>query len=531
MLRINQLKLPLDAGDGDLKTAAARRLGCAPDAIRSLSLVRKAVDSRDKNHIFFVCNVLAETGLDEQRTAQRFTPDLVSVETEPPADGFTPARTGNLRPVVAGFGPAGIFAALTLARQGYRPLVLERGTPVAQRRSDVARFIAGRILDEESNVQFGEGGAGAFSDGKLNTGIKNPLCRGVLEELHAAGAPDEILTNASPHIGTDILPEVVARLRETIVSLGGEILFHTRLTDIIAANGAVHGVRVLSPSGETDIETDALLLCTGHSARDTYEMLHRRGVVLARKPFSVGARIEHPREFIDRAQYGRFAGHPALGSAEYKLACHPPHGRGAYTFCMCPGGSVVAAASERGGVTVNGMSRFARDGENSNAALLVGIEPEQFPGSGPLAGMYLQRDIERTAFEAGGGGYTAPAQLVGDFIAGRASVRCGAVKPTYPLGVAMGDIRRVLPAAGASVMAEAIGMMDRQLRGFAMPDAVLTAPETRSSSPVRVTRDEFFQTNIRGLYPCGEGAGYAGGIVSAAVDGIRGARAVMSGET
>lgn len=530
MLRINQLKLPLEADESMLRAETARLLGCETDSIEKLIPVRKAVDSRDKNNIFFVCNVLVKTSLDEPAVAARFQPEKVSLERAAPQELPVMARNSLLRPVIAGFGPAGIFAALTLARAGLRPLVLERGADVEQRAADIGGFIRSRNLDENSNTQFGEGGAGAFSDGKLNTGIKSPLCRNVLEQLHAAGAPDEILTNASPHIGTDLLPAVVKRLREQIIALGGEIFFNTRLTELITANGAIHGARVLSPTGETDIETDALLLCTGHSARDTYEMLGRRGVQLARKPFSVGARIEHPRELIDRAQYGRFAGHPALGSAEYKLACHPAHGRGAYTFCMCPGGSVVAAASEHGGVTVNGMSRFARDGMNSNAALLVGVEPEQFPGSGPLAGMYLQRDIERSAFQLGGGDYTAPAQLVGDFVEGKPSVRCGTVKPTYPLGVAMGDIRLILPAAVAGVMAEAIGMMDRQLHGFALPDALLTAPETRSSSPVRVLRDEFFQTNIRGLYPCGEGAGYAGGIVSAAVDGIRGAYAVMSGE-
>jgi len=531
MLRINQLKLPLEADEAELRGAASRLLGCSAEAIEKITLVRKAVDSRDKNNIFFVCNALAETGLDEQAVAARFPPDKVSIENGELPSPPVIARNSPLRPIVAGFGPAGIFAALTLAQAGFPPLVLERGADVEQRSKDIVRFLSAKYLHENSNTQFGEGGAGAYSDGKLNTGIKSPYCRSVLEQLHAAGAPGEILTNASPHIGTDLLPSVVKRLREQLLALGGEILFHTQLTDIIAANGAVHGVRALTPAGETDIETDALLLCTGHSARDTYEMLLARGVDLARKPFSIGARIEHPRALIDRAQYGRFAGHPALSSAEYKLACHPPHGRGAYTFCMCPGGSVVAAASEQDGVTVNGMSCFARNGENSNAALLVGIEPDQFPGSGPLAGIYYQRDIEQRAFLLGGSDFTAPAQLSGDFVAGRPSVRLGSVQPTYPLGVAMGDIRRVLPSEAAAVMAEAIVLMDRKLRGFALPDAVLTAPETRSSSPVRVLRDEFFQTNLRGLYPCGEGAGYAGGIVSAAVDGIRGARAVMSGET
>ena len=376
-------------------------------------------------------------------------------------------------------------------------------------------------------MQFGEGGAGTFSDGKLNTGIKDPLCRWVLQELADHGAPPEILTQAKPHIGTDRLGGVITAIREEIERLGGEVFFGARMDGISVEHGQLTGLAYTQNSTRHSIEADALLLCIGHSARDTVEALHIIGVEMRQKPFSVGARIEHPREWTDRAQYGAFAGHPALGAAEYKLAVHLPTGEGVYTFCMCPGGSVVCASSEEGGVVTNGMSKHARRGENSNAALLVGIGPAM-EGPHALAGIALQRKIERAAFALAGGFYAAPAQTVGDFLAGQPSRKFGGVTPTIPTGAAPGDLRQVLPASVTSAMARALPLLARQLHGFAHPEAVLTGPETRSSSPVRIVRDETRQSNVRGLYPCGEGAGYAGGIVSAAVDGVRGAWALLN---
>ena len=528
MIKITELKLPLSMNDRSLLHAAAAALRCGEQRIVSLRLTKKAVDSRKKDNIFFVCNVEAEVSGDEAELARKSRSNKVSIAKpyvyeEPPL-----RRNSVFRPVIAGFGPAGFFAALTLARAGLRPIVLERGQDVDTRKKTVQRFFATGELDENSNIQFGEGGAGTFSDGKLTTGIKSDLIRKVFSELADKGAPEEILWSAKPHIGTDKLGDVVKAFRREIESLGGEVRFCCRLTDVIVANKAVHGVTYTDADGRSvDIETDTLLLCIGHSARDTIEMLRRKGIQMMQKAFSVGTRIEHPREFIDRAQYGVFAGHPALGAADYKMACHPPHGRGAYTFCMCPGGTVVAAASEKGRMCVNGMSEWARDGENSNAALLVGIEPQDFPSEDVLSGLQLQRKIEETAFRLGGESYAAPAQLVGDFLRDTPSVRGGGVRPTCPTGVVYGDIRRVLPRRVTDTMADALGKMDKMLEGFAMPEAVLTAPETRSSSPVRIVRDEFYQSNVSGLYPCGEGAGYAGGIVSAAVDGIKCAFAVM----
>ncbi|MBQ5592566.1 MAG: FAD-dependent oxidoreductase [Clostridia bacterium] len=532
MIRINEIKLPLEGTPEDLLAAAAKALRIPKRRITSLDVAKKSLDSRKKDNLLFVFSVDVTVDGDDAeilekskcKKAQLTEPFYYSIPEN--------KRKSNLRPIVAGFGPGGIWAALTLARAGLRPIVLERGRDVDSRTADVNRFWQTKVIDETSNVQFGEGGAGTFSDGKLTTGIKDKLCRKVFLDFVEFGAPEEILYSWRPHIGTDKLGQVVKNMREEIKRLGGDVLFSCRLTDIIIANGVVHGVTYINEKGETiDLETDSVILAVGHSAKDTVEMLYNKGIDLMQKPFSVGARIEHPRTMIDRAQYGDFAGHPALGAADYKLACHPPHGRGAYTFCMCPGGTVVAAASENGGVVVNGMSDFARNKENSNCALLVGVEPEDFGSEHPLAGFKLQREIEEKAFRCGGGDFTAPAQLVGDFLQDVKSTQLGSVNPSCPTGVKMGDIREVLPKKVTDTMADAIVKMGTQLKGFDLPDAVLTAPETRSSSPVRVLRDEFYQAlKVRGLYPCGEGAGYAGGIVSAAVDGIRCAHAVLSDE-
>ena len=533
MLRINEIKMPIGAAFEEVKKAAADRIGISEDAIEKAYLTRESVDSRKKNDIHMVYSIdLQLSEQDEDRIAARF--EAPTVVRHKAYEYHLPEskRTSLLRPVVVGFGPAGMLCALKLCRAGLRPIVLERGNDVETRKKDVSAFWTSHRLNTESNVQFGEGGAGTFSDGKLTTGIKDARVHEVFLELAAHGAPEEILYSARPHIGTDRLPTVVRNIREDVIRSGGEVRFGCKLSALIVANGVIHGVTYTEQNGRSvDLETDCVVLCCGHSARDTVQMLYRKGVRMEKKAFSVGTRIEHPQEWINRAQYGALYDHPALGAADYKLSDHPPNGRGAYTFCMCPGGTVVCASSEEGGVVVNGMSAFARDGENANSAILIGIEPDHFDSEDLFSGMRLQREIERSAFAVGGSDYTAPAQLVGDFLKGRASGKPGAVRPTCPTGVSYTDIRRVLPDYITDRLGKAIRVFDRKLRGFALPDAVLTFPETRSSSPVRILRDEYFQSNIRGLFPCGEGAGYAGGIVSAGVDGIRCAEAVLKDET
>lgn len=530
MLRINEIKLSLDSGFKDIEQAAAEALKINKKRILKTEIYRKSVDCR-KGSARFVYSVDVEIDGSEDELLKSLCDKRISKCEKYSYQMPECRRKSRLRPIIAGFGPAGMFAALILARSGYSPIVLERGKDVETRTKDVRAFFKTRILDETSNIQFGEGGAGTFSDGKLTTGIKDSRCRFVFEEFASHGAPEDILYNAKPHIGTDKLKSVVKSIREEIISLGGTVMFETCLVNIIVANGFVQGVTVRDKNNrERDIETDALILSIGHSAGDTVEMLFSKGINMMQKPFSVGARIEHRQDMIDSVQYGSFKGHKALGAADYKLACHPLHGRGAYTFCMCPGGTVVCASSEKGTVVTNGMSEYARDGENANSAVLVGIEPADFPDSHPLSGFKLQRQIEQKAFALGGGDYSAPAQLVGDFLKGEKSVKLKSVKPTFTTGVVMSDISLVLPRKVTETMRDALVKMDKMLKGFACDEAVLTAPETRSSSPVRILRDEFYQTNIRGLYPCGEGAGYAGGIVSAAVDGVKCAEAVLGDE-
>ncbi len=530
MIRINEIKLSLDEDESTLKQKSAKILRINEKYITRLTIFRKSIDARKKDNVHFTYSVDVEISLDENQITAKCKSGKVSVVTpfryEIPANN----RKSKFRPIVVGFGPAGMLAGLILAQAGLKPVILERGKDIDSRQRDVNEFWTKRKLDEESNVQFGEGGAGTFSDGKLTTGIKSPYIRKVLDELYEAGAPEEILYSSKPHIGTDRLAVVVKNIRRKIEKLGGEVKLECKLEKLLVANGFVHGVTYSHNNKLYDIETDSVIMAIGHSARDTVEMLYNMGVEIIQKPFSVGARIEHPQRLINKSQYGKFAEHPKLGAADYKLSCHGLHERGAYTFCMCPGGTVVNAASEKEGVIVNGMSSLARDGDNANSALLVGIEPKDFPSEHPLAGIYYQREIEHNAYLLAGANYKAPAQLVGDFLLGKESKELGNVEPTCPTGITLTNLDKCLPGKVSATMKSAIFEMDKKLNGFNLYDAVLTAPETRSSSSVRILRNEFLQCNIAGVYPCGEGAGYAGGIVSAAVDGIKCAHAVLSDE-
>lgn len=525
MIRLSNIKLPLDYDDGTLRQAAAKALRVDSRAIRAVSLARRSADARKKDHVHFTCTLDVTLGGNENAVLKR-TKNAAKVA---PYRYDIPEWHGGAAPVVAGFGPAGMFAALVLARSGARPIVLERGRDVDNRTRDVQGFWSGGTLDEASNVQFGEGGAGTFSDGKLNTGTKDSRQRWVLQEFVAHGAPEEILYHAKPHIGTDRLKITVKHLREDIIALGGTVLFETQLVGIETRDNRVCAVITEHGGRRERIDADSVILAVGHSARDTFEMLHAMGLPLEAKPFSVGARIEHLREQIDRAQYGSFAGHPSLGAAPYKMNVQTANGRGAYTFCMCPGGTVVNASSECGRLCTNGMSAFARDGVNSNAALLVSVSPQDYGSDHPLAGMYYQRGLEEKAFRLGGEGYRAPVQRVADFLQNLPSKRLGAVMPTVAPGYTLCNLHDILPAYIGDSMRQAIPAMGGRLRGFDDGDAVLTGVETRSSSPVRLLRDPdtLQAVTLAGLYPCGEGAGYAGGIVSAAVDGMKCAEKII----
>ncbi len=531
MLRINEISVPLGADIEEIKKSAANIVGISTEFIRVIEIFRESIDSRKKNSIRMIYSVNLEIDGDEESIALKFPQNKVHLCEKYVYEMPENRRNSRFRPIIVGFGPAGMFSALILAKAGLKPLVIERGNDVDTRTKDVYGFWNTRKLNTSSNVQFGEGGAGTFSDGKLTTGIKDSRCRYVLETLHKFGAPEQILYSSHPHIGTDKLKDVVKNIRKEIINLGGEIKFGCCMTDIYKANGYIQGISYRDEKGNTvDIETDCVILCIGHSARDTVEMLFSHGIKMEQKPFSVGVRIEHPQELINKALFGNQWNNPLLGAANYKLANHSLHERGAYTFCMCPGGTVVCASSEEEMVVVNGMSEYARDGENANSAILVGIEPEHFSSSHPLAGIEMQRNIERTAFIHGGGAYSAPAQKVGDFLNFVPSTKKGCVNPSCPTGVNFTDIRKVLPEPVTNSVALAIKAFDKKISGFAFSDAVLTAPESRSSSPVRIIRDDFRQSSIKGIYPCGEGAGYAGGIVSAAVDGIKCAENVLKNE-
>ncbi|MGO4812413.1 NAD(P)/FAD-dependent oxidoreductase [Cupriavidus sp. 2MCAB6] len=530
MLRLSEVKLPLDHAESDLKAAVLARLaeiGVKADGLTGFTVFRRAHDARKRSDIKLTYIIDIEV-TDEAAAIKRMagkpnwsvTPDMAyRFVAQAPAPGTA------LRPVVIGMGPCGLLAGLILAQMGFKPIILERGKEVRERTKDTFGLWRKSVLNPESNVQFGEGGAGTFSDGKLYSQIKDPKHYGrkVLDEFVKAGAPEDILYLARPHIGTFRLVSMVEKMRAEIFSLGGEIRFETRVEDIDIERGKVRGLKL--SNGEY-LEADHVILAVGHSARDTFEMLSERGVFMEAKPFSLGFRIEHPQGMINSSRFGKFAGNKLLGAADYKVVHHASNGRAVYSFCMCPGGTVVAAASEPGRVVTNGMSQYVRAERNANAGIVVGITPEDFPG-GPMAGIAFQRHWEERAFELGGRNYNAPAQLVGDFIARRPSTAMGSVEPSYKPGVTPTDLSTALPDYVIEAIREALPELDKKIAGFAMHDAVLTGVETRTSSPLRIRRKDDYQSmNVEGLYPAGEGAGYAGGIYSAAIDGIEVAEAV-----
>lgn len=522
MLRINSIKLSLDEGEASLKAKAAKALAIDVTKIKKLTIIKKSLDARKKDNIFYTYCVDVETEIDENKILSKKGIKNVSVSTAYKYEVIKAIGKPSKKPVVVGFGPAGMFAGLILAKAGLEPIVLERGACIEKRQKAINSFWTNAILDEDSNVQFGEGGAGTFSDGKLTTGIKDKRCRLVLELLYEHGAPEEVLYLAKPHIGTDNLPKIVKSIREEIIALGGRVIFESKMNDIILENGKICGISFINNGKAETIITDDVILATGHSARDTFRMVYSKNILMERKPFAIGARIEHLQKDINLAQFGKFFDHKNVPSAEYKLVSHFSDHKSAYTFCMCPGGEVVGAASERGGVVVNGMSNFLRNGTNANSALLVNVMPEDLDGDNPLEAITLQEEIEKKAFSLGGENYKAPCQLVGDFLKGVASTSFGNVMPTYRPGVTLTNIDKCLPSFITQSMKLAIADMDKRLKGFSAYDAVLTAPETRSSSPVRIVRGENFESpSAKGLFPCGEGAGYAGGIMTSAVDGIR----------
>lgn len=517
MLRIHNIKLNIRSNELDLIKRTAKILRIKEEDIKKFKIIKKSIDARNKEDIFYVYSVELETD-NEKKYGNIKNVQIVS---KTPYSILTPQKKLNKRPVIVGSGPCGLFAALVLSENGHRPIIIERGKSVSERKKDVDEFFQRGILNVNSNVQFGEGGAGTFSDGKLTTGINDVRIHFVLEQLVKYGANEEILYNSKPHIGTDKLIIIMENIRKHIVSLGGEYRFSSLVSNIIYENSCLKAVEIedIEKKHSYVIDTENLILAIGHSARDTFEMLYEKGILMTQKAFSVGVRIEHSQKMINVSQYGKFA--KWLPSADYKLNTHLENKRGAYTFCMCPGGVVVASASEKNMVVTNGMSYAKRDLENANSALLVNVSEKDFNSSHPLAGIAFQRELEQNAFAAGGGDYKAPCQMVGDFMQDKNTTAFGNIKPTYLPGVSAGNLNEWLPDFLKEGLKLAIIDMDKRLKGFNTYDAVLTAIESRSSSPVRIFRDEKLCSNIKGLYPAGEGAGYAGGIMSAAVDGMR----------
>ena len=530
MIRITELRLPIDHAPEALEAAILKRLKIAPQDLIQFQIFKRSYDAR-KNAVLSFIYTVDLSAKNEEGLLKQFDGDIHIRQSPDTSYHFVtkaPESIENgkaLRPVVIGFGPCGIFAALVLAQMGFKPIVLERGKKVRERTQDTWGLWRKNILNPESNVQFGEGGAGTFSDGKLYSQIKDPKFYGrkVIHEFVKAGAPAEIVYVAKPHIGTFRLVGVVEKMRQEIIDLGGEIRFNQKVIGFDIQEEQIAGVKI---EGHDDLAASHVILALGHSARDTFEALHAAGVYMEAKPFSVGFRIEHPQSLIDKARLGPHAGNELIGAADYKLVHHAKNGRSVYSFCMCPGGTVVAAASEPKRLVTNGMSQYSRNERNANAGIVVGITPEDYPG-GPLAGIEFQRAIESKAFELGGGTYEAPGQLVGDFLAGKPSTTFGSVQPSYKPGVHLTDLAECLPAYAIEAIREALPAFEKQIKGFSMKDAVLTGVETRTSSPLRITRGANFQSlNIKGLYPAGEGAGYAGGILSAGVDGIKVAEAL-----
>ncbi|MDP1834066.1 MAG: hypothetical protein Q8L11_04030 [Candidatus Moranbacteria bacterium] len=531
-IRIDEIILGLEEDEAVLADKITAILGIEDEGILDYEIVKRAIDSRDKKKILFAYSVdvaiknpenyLAGTsalvkGKMKRHRVRLQVPYVYLIKT-------VPVDEKRLRPIVVGSGPSGLFAGLLLARAGLKPLIIERGKNVDARIEDVEKFFATGELDMESNIQFGEGGAGTFSDGKLHTLIDNPRKKFIFEELVKSGALPEIAFDAQPHIGTDKLRQIVKNIRQKIIRLGGEVRFETCLTDVEIVDGKIVAAVF---NGQEKVPVSELILATGHSARDTYGMLYDKNLEMKAKPFAIGVRIEHTAEMISRAQYGEFFAHPKLSTARYRLVAHSEKNRSVYSFCMCPGGMVVAASSEKGRLVTNGMSESAQNGQNSNSALLVNVLPSDFPSEHPLAGIEFQRKWEERAYSAGGGGYKAPAQLVGDFLQNKPSKKIGGITPTYGPGVTMTSLEGCLPEYVLTSLREALPILDRKVKGFAHPEAVLTGVETRSSAPVKIVRGENFQSNIAGIYPAGEGAGYAGGIVSAAIDGLLVAEAIV----